>query len=87
MKTFHVFIGRRYYPAGFADYSGSFESLELAKESIHLESATNDWAEILETQLDGSLYQVAAADLNWDTGSVTWDYLRRGVNWWRAKVT
>lgn len=70
-KRFHVFAGRRYYTS-FADYHGSFASLEEAKASVKWETTTLDDAAIYWSKEDGSLGLVSDGSLNWYSEIATW---------------
>jgi hypothetical protein len=56
MKTWHVFAGDHYYPnAGLTDYLVSYETRIEAVEMA--ENAGTDWARVVGTREDGSLYE------------------------------
>ena len=57
MKTFHVFAGADYYPSGFSDYRGSYETEEEANKAGSEESWC-DWYAVIETLEDGSLSEL-----------------------------
>jgi hypothetical protein len=73
-KKFHLFSGARYYPGGGAsDYRGSFDTMEAAKSGFTPDICCQDWANIMETQPDGSLRLVGATELDWDSNVFTWE--------------
>jgi len=61
MKRYHLFAGDDCYEMGLRDYKSSYLSLQEAMEAGS-NAAGMEWAEIMETQEDGSLKLVAHAE-------------------------
>lgn len=57
MKRYHLFAGADYYPNGFMDYRGSFET-EAEAEEAGIEGGYADWYSVLRTTEDGSLEEL-----------------------------
>lgn len=58
MKKFHVFAGDTYYPSGFEDYVGSYETLAEAKSVELMYEKIGKWVDLIQTDGDGSLIRV-----------------------------
>lgn len=55
-RSYYAFSCASYYPeGGMNDYIGSFTSLKLAKEAVAKNDVGNDFGQIAEVQIDGSL--------------------------------
>ena len=55
MNKVHLFILSGYYPTGFDDYVGSFETYEQAREHALRNQGYGDYFQIIGHQEDGSL--------------------------------
>lgn len=57
MKTYFIFAGLSYYPAGgWKDFRGQVDSLDAAKDKIIEELGGQDWFQVVEytTKEDGT---------------------------------
>ena len=62
MKRYHLFAGDTYYPQGFEDYVGSFDTQDDAITAFDawskIHGASGVWSQVIYTQDDGSLILV-----------------------------